>query len=254
MNRNCWPLFFLLSLAPLHAQWLNYPTKGAPRTSDGKVDMKAPAPRTKDGQPDIAGIWLPNGLKYLINIAADLKPDQVPFQPWALALYKERRANDGRDDPNNKCLPSGTPEKDAVTSPYKIMEFPGEVVILYESRTIYRQIFTDGRTMPKNFKPSWQGFSTGKWEGDEFVVETTGLNGKIWMDTNGHPLTEAAHVTERYHRLDYGHMTIQITIDDPKAYTRPWTITENPSLEPDTELLEYVCEENNRDARHIVGK
>ena len=252
--RSCWPVFLILSMAPLQAQWINYPTKGAPRTKDGKVDMTAPAPRDKDGHADIAGTWLPNGLKYLINIAADLKPDQVPFQPWALALYKDRRANDGRDDPNNKCLPSGTPEKDAVTSPYKIMDFPGEVAILYESRTIYRQIFTDGRTMPKNFKPSWQGFSTGHWEGDDFVVETSGLNGKIWMDTNGHPLTDAAHVTERFHRIDYGHMTIQITIDDPKAYTKPWTVTENPSLLPDTELIEYVCEENNRDARHIVGK
>jgi hypothetical protein len=253
---RCLSLLLTLASLPIagQAQWLTYPTKGAPRTKDGKVDMSAPPPRTKDGEPDIVGIWLPNGLKYLINIAADLKPDQVPFQPWAAALYKERRENHGRDDPNNKCLPSGIPEKDAVTSPYKIMRFPGEIVILYESRTIYRQIFTDGRTMPKDFKPSWQGFSTGRWEGDEFIVETSGLNGKIWMDTNGHPLTEAAHVTERYHRLDYGHMTIQITIDDPKAYTKPWTITENPSLVPDTDLLEYVCEENNKDARHIVGK
>ena len=198
------------------------------RTKDGKPDMSAPLPRTKDGKPDITGIWMPNGLKYLISIAADLKPDEVPFQPWAAALYKERRDNRGRDDPNNNCLPSGVPEKDAVTSPFKIMQFPGEMVILYESRTIFREIFTDGRPLPKDPNPTWQGYSIGRWEGDDFVVETNGLNDKIWMDTNGHPLTEAAHITERFRRHDYGHMDIQITIDDPKAYTKPWTITENP--------------------------
>jgi hypothetical protein len=244
----------LIALVPLHAQWLNYPTKNAPRTKDGKPDLSAPLPRTKDGKPDITGIWMPNGLKYLISIAADLKPDEVPFQPWAAALYKERRANQGRDDPNNKCLPSGVPEKDAVTSPFKIMQFPGETVILYESRTIFREIFTDGRPLPKDPNPTWQGYSIGRWEGDDFVVETNGLNDKIWMDTNGHPITEAAHITERFRRHDYGHMDIQITIDDPKAYTKPWTITENPSLLADTDLLESVCEENNKDARHIVGK
>ncbi len=244
----------LIAFAPLHAQWLNYPTKNAPRTKDGKPDLSAPLPRTKDGRPDITGIWMPNGLKYLISIAADLKPDEVPFQPWAAALYKERRDNRGRDDPNNNCLPSGVPEKDAVTSPFKIMQFPGEMVILYESRTIFREIFTDGRPLPKDPNPTWQGYSIGRWEGDDFVVETNGLNDKIWMDTNGHPLTEAAHITERFRRHDYGHMDIQITIDDPKAYTKPWTITENPSLLVDTDLLESVCEENNKDARHIVGK
>ena len=244
----------LIALAPVHAQWLSYPTKNVPRTKDGMPDLSAPLPRAKDGKPDITGIWMPNGLKYLISIAADLKPDEVPFQPWAAALYKERRANLGRDDPNNLCLPSGVPEKEAVTSPFKIKQFPGEVVILYESRTIFREIFTDGRPLPKDPNPTWQGYSIGRWEGDDFVVETNGLNDKIWMDTNGHPLSEAAHVTERFRRHDYGHMDIQITIDDPKAYTKPWTITENPSLMADTELLESVCEENNKDARHIVGK
>ena len=158
--------------------------------------MSAPLPRTKDGKPDITGIWMPNGLKYLISIAADLKPDEVPFQPWAAALYKERRANLGRDDPNNLCLPSGVPEKEAVTSPFKIMQFPGETVILYESRTIFREIFTDGRPLPKDPNPTWQGYSIGRWEGDDFVVETNGLNDKIWMDTNGHP----HHRSRAYHR------------------------------------------------------
>src|SRR6202451_2508198 len=229
---------FLFFIATAHGQWLNYPSKNTPRTKDGKPDMSAPTPRTKDGKTDITGIWLPNGLKYLINIAADLKPDEVPFQPWAAALYKERRANNGRDDPNNRCLPSGVPEKDAVTSPFKIMQYPGETVILYESRTIFREIFTDGRPLPKDPNPTWQGYSIGRWEGDDFVVETNGLNDKIWMDTNGHPITEAAHVTERFRRKDFGHMDIQITIDDPKAYTKPWTVTETPSLLGGTDLVE----------------
>jgi hypothetical protein len=245
---------FVFFVGTAQAQWLNYPTKNAPRMKDGKVDMSAPLPRTKDGKPDITGIWMPNGLKYLIDIAVDLGPNGVPFQPWAAALYKQRRADRGKDDPNNLCLPSGVPEKDAVTSPFKIMQYPGETLILYESRTIFREIFTDGRPLPKDPNPTWQGYSIGRWEGGDFVVETNGLNDKIWMDTNGHPLTEAAHITERYRRHDYGHMDVQITVDDLKAYTKPWTITENPSLLTDTDLLESVCEENNKDARHIVGK
>jgi hypothetical protein len=193
-------------------------------------------------------------LKYLINIAADLKPADVPFQPWAKTEYERRMDTQGKDDPNNLCLPSIIPEKDAVTSPFKIVEIPGEVIILYESRTIFRQIFTDGRQLPKDPQPSWQGYSVGKWDGDTFVVDTIGFNGKGWLDTNGHPTTDALHVIEKYKRKDMGHMDIEITIDDPKAYTRPWTVTENPHLLPDTELLEYICEENNRDVGHFVGK
>ncbi len=241
----------VLFAAPAFAQWLDRKTPGIPRTPDGRPDLTAPAPR-KDGHPDLSGIWMVPGLKYLINIAADLK--EVPFQPWAAAEYKQRMDTRGKDDPNNFCLPSIIPEKVAVTSPWKIVEIPGEVIILYESRTIFRQIFTDGRPLPKDANPTWQGYSVGKWEGDDFVVETTGFNGKGWLDTNGHPVTDALHVTERYHRKDYGHMDVAITIDDPKAYTRPWTIHENPELQPDTELIEYICEENNKDVGHFVGK
>ena len=241
----------ILFAAPAFAQWLDRKTPGIPRTPDGKPDLTAPAPR-KDGHPDLSGIWMVPGLKYLINIAADLK--DVPFQPWAAAEYQRRRDTRGKDDPNNFCLPSMIPEKVAVTSPWKIVEIPGEVIILYESRTIFRQIFTDGRPLPKDPNPTWQGYSVGHWDGDDFVVESNGFNGKGWLDTNGHPVTDALHVTERYHRKDFGHMDVAITIDDPKAYTRPWTIHENPELQPDTELLEYICEENNKDVGHFVGK
>jgi hypothetical protein len=242
----------LLCASGAPAQWLDLKTPGVPRSKNGEVNLTAPAPRKSDGKPDLSGIWMVPGLKYLINIAADLK--DVPFQPWAEAEYKKRMENRGKDDPNNFCLPSIIPEKIAVTSPWKIVETPGVTFILYESRTIFRQIFTDGRALPKDPNPSWQGYSVGRWEGDTFVVETNGTNGKGWLDTNGHPVTDALHVTEKYRRKDLGHMDVEITIDDPKAYTKPWTIHENPELQPDTELIEYICEENNRDVGHFVGK
>lgn len=234
------------------AQWYKQPTAGIPRLPDGSPNLAAPLPRKPNGQPDLSGIWQVPGLKYLINIAADLK--DVPFQPWAQAEYDRRRATFGKDDPNNQCLPSIIPEKVAVTSPWKIVETPGITIVLYESRTIFRQIFTDGRALPKDPDPTWQGYSVGRWDGDTFVVETTGFNGRGWLDTNGHPTTDALHVIEKYRRKDFGHMEVEITIDDPKAYTKPWTITEPAVLQPDTELIEYICEENNKDPQHIVGK
>lgn len=243
---------FFLTAAAAPAQWLDRKTKGIPRTEDGRANLTAPAPRSADGKPDLSGIWMVPSLKYLINIAADLK--EVPFQPWAAAEYKQRMDNRGKDDPNNFCLPSIIPEKIAVTSPWKIVETPGLTLILYESRTIFRQIFTDGRPLPKDPNPTWQGYSVGRWDGDTFVVESTGSNGKGWLDTNGHPVTDVLHVTEKYRRKDFGHMDVEITIDDPKAYTKSWTIHENPELQPDTELIEYICEENNRDIGHFVGK
>jgi hypothetical protein len=237
-----------------NAQWLDHPTAGIPRLPNGKANLAAPVPRKANGQPDLSGIWQVPGIRFLLNIAVDLKDANVPFQPWAAAIYKERVENFGKDDPNNRCLPSITPEKIAVTSPWKIVEIRGETIILYESRTIFRQIFTDGRGFPKDMQPAWQGYSVGHWEGDTFVVETRGFNDKGWLDTNGHPVTDALHVTERYTRNDFGHMDVSITIDDPKAYTRPWTVLEPAVYQPDTELIEYICEENNKDPQHIVGK
>jgi hypothetical protein len=241
-----------LACTSLSAQWLDYRTAGIPRTPDGKVDLSAPTPKKPNGQPDLSGIWLVPGLKYLINVAADLRG--VPFQPWAAEEYKRRRDTLGKDDPNNFCLPSGFPEKIAVTSPWRILETPGMAVFLYESRTIFRQVLTDGRSLPKDPNPTWQGYSIGHWDGDAFVVESNGFNGKAWMDTNGHPTTDALHLIERYRRKDFGHLEIQIEIDDPKAYTKPWTVNEVAVYQPDTELLEYICEENNRDVGHFVGK
>jgi hypothetical protein len=245
----------MLASTPAPAQWLTRKAPGVPRTADGRPNLSAPTPLAPDGKPDLSGIWEPNGLKYLQNVAADLKPDEVPFQPWAEALFNERRdLLHARDEPDANCLPQGVPKLNAPPNPFKIIQTPGLVIILYEAFTLYRQIFTDGRELPADPNPTWLGYSVGRWEGDTLVVDSTGFNGKTWLDTIGHPTTDALHVTERFRRKDYGHMDIQITIDDPKAYTKPWTFTEDPHLTPDTELLEFICNENNKDIEHLTGR
>lgn len=238
---------------PAAAQWLDYPSKGLPRTPDGKPNLTAPAPRTADGKPDLSGIWMPPP-GYVFSIATGMKPEDVPFQPWAEALYKQRRGNLSIDDPVGHCIMAGVPRADAVPYPFKILNSPGEVVILYEAVQGFRQIFTDGRPFPKDPNPTWMGYSVGHWDGDTLVVETTGFNNTGWLDNDGRPATDALKVTERFQRKDVGHMDLVITIDDPKAYTKPWTVTEPFKLLPDTELLEYVCNENNKDLGHLVGK
>jgi hypothetical protein len=238
---------------PAVAQW-NVKTPGVPRLANGAPNLTAPTPTTSDGKPSLEGVWEPDGIKYLINIAADLKPTDVPFQAAGAAVYKARRENNGKEDPDARCLPSGMPRKDAITSPYKILQSPGLIVFLYESRSTFRQIFTDGRALPPDPQPSWDGYSVGHWEGDTLVVETRGMNGLTWLDSNGHPLSDAMHLTERFRRPDFGHLEIEITLDDPKMYTKPWTVKENPHLLVDTELIEYVCNENEKDLKHLVGK
>jgi hypothetical protein len=236
------------------AQWLNYPTAGVPRLPDGKPNLMAPAPRTADGRPDLFGIWEPTP-KYVRNIAADLKPEDVPMQPWAEALYKERLTGaHSWEEPDANCLPQGVPKIDAAPAPYKFIHMPTGIAILYEAFTQWRQIFTDGRALPTNPNPSWWGYSVGRWDGDSLVVDTTGFNGKAWIDQVGHPTTDALRVTERFTRRNIGQMDIQITIDDPKAYTKPWTVTESVHLVVDSELLEFVCNENNRDLEHMRAR
>jgi len=191
--------------------------------------------------------------KYLNNLAADLKPEELAFQPWAAALFQARDANLGKDRPTAHCLPHGVPDQMAVGYPFKIVQTPGLTLILYEEMTHYRQIFTDGRKLPEDPNPTLLGYSVGRWEGDELVVDTAGFNDVSWLDDPGHPHTDALHVIERMSRRDFGHMEIRITIDDPKAYTKPWTVTEAFNLMPDTELLENICE-NEKDVRHLVGQ
>ena len=243
----------VLLAAAAPAQWLDYPMPGIPRTPDGKPNLSAPAPKTADGRPILTGLWKPVG-GYIANIAKDLKPGEVPFQPWAEALFKQRQETQSKDDPTGWCVPGGVPRSDLVGYPFKILEAPGMVLVLYEAVHSFRQIFTDGRALPKDPNPIWMGYSVGRWDGDTLVVESSGFNDRGWLDNGGHPNTEALRVTERFRRRDFGTAEIRITIDDPKAYTKPWSMTLPLAFVPDSELLEYVCTENNKDVQHLVGK
>ncbi len=211
----------------------------------------APTPRTADGKADLSGLWSPDG-HFTIDIAGALKPgEELPLQPWAAKVTKERLS---REDPNVLCLPMGVPRMSPY--PWKIVQTPTLIVFLYEGNThSYRQIFMDGRGHPKDLDPTWFGDSIGKWDGDTLVVDTVGFNDKFWFDDAAHPHTEQMHVTERYRRTDFAHLDFEITIDDPGAYTRPFTLYGHSPLLVNTEIMEYVCNENNvRDLPHIVGK
>jgi|SRR5712671_2274113 len=252
---SCLTVTMIAAGAALSAQWEPFPMKNVPRLPSGKVDLQAPARRMPDGHVDLQGFWMPAPLvKFLLNLAADMKPEEVPLQPWAAALYKERIDNNGKDHPGVRCLPSGIPEKDSIPDGLKIVQTPDVVVFLHDSRTIFRQIFTDGRLLPKNPQPTWQGYSVGKWEGDAFVVETVGQNGKTWLDMRGLPGTEELRVVERFTRPTIGRMEIVVTIDDKKAYTKPWDVKMAWTLIPDTDVIESICEENSKDVPHMVGK
>jgi hypothetical protein len=251
-------LFVLLAIlfaAGAHAQWLNYPTPGIPRTPDGKPDLAARAPRTSDGKLDLSGVWQPasgGADPQFVDIGKEVKGG-LPFQKWAADLVKARRAANNKDDPDGHCQPLGTVKMHLHPYPRKILQLPGFMVILYERDTVYRQMFTDGRALPADPQPSFYGYSTGKWQGDTLVVETNGFRDGLWLDISGTPLTDAAKVTERFQRPSFGKLEIEITVDDPKAYTKPWTIRVNQSLAVDTDLLEFFCTDNERDARHLVG-
>jgi hypothetical protein len=240
--------FAVLLTVTASAQWITIRDSKAPRLADGRVNLAGPAPRSADGHPDLSGVWNRVDPRYLPNLAAD--GVVVPMQPWAAARYNERQANLGKDRPSGFCLPHGVPDAMAVPPPFKILQMPGLTMILFEEFANYRQVFTDGRAFPATFEPSWFGTSIGRWDGTTFVVDTRGFNDRSWLDDGGHPHTEALHTTERFTRKDYGHMTLRITIDDSKAYTKPWTVTMPYALVPDGELIEWICD-NEKDAIHL---
>jgi hypothetical protein len=248
-------LVLLFISTSLWGQWTKVPLDAIPRMPDGKPNLSAPAPRLPGGKPDLSGVWSPNANRFLRDIAVDLKPDQVPYQPWAKALFEQRiDGSHSKEDPDANCLPQGVPKVDAAPAPWKIVPTPRAIVIIYEAFNLWRQIFLDGREVAADVNPTWMGYSVGKWDGDTLVVDTKGFNGKAWLDQVGRPSTDALHVIERFHRKDFGHIDLQITIDDPKAYTRPWNVTQDVRLLPDTELLEFICNENNKDVEHLPGK
>jgi hypothetical protein len=239
------------------AAWGQWPARRdptVPRLPDGKANLSAPAPKLPNGKPDFSGMWQLRGL-YVVNIAKDLKPGEVSFQPWAEALYKHRLETQGKDDPQAYCVLSGVPREHVVPYPFKIYQATsGPILFLYEALHSYRQIFLDGRELPKDANPSWMGYSVGRWEGDTLVVNSSGFVENNWLDNGGHPGTEAMKLTERFTRPDWGHINLQLTVDDPKAYTKPWTVDLTFNAVPDSELIEYVCSENEKDLPHLVGK
>ena len=256
MARSRFWVFIIVALAiwgmttPLAAQWLKYPTPGIPRTPDAKPNLTAPAPRTADGKPDLSGLWQRILAKYESNITADLKSGEIP--PWVQALVQERAEDLQKDSPAVQCLPWG-PSYSTSARMAKIVQTPGLIVMLEEDLT-YRQIFMDGRPLETDPIPSWMGHSVGRWEGDTLVVQSFGFNDRSWLDHDGHPHSEALRMTERYRRPDFGHMEIEITLNDPAVYARPWTVALSAVLMPDTDLLEAVCNENHNSLAHWVGK
>jgi len=246
-------IFVLLLCMPLYGQWVKVPSTGIPRGPDGKPNLSAPAPRSSDGHPDLSGIWESGTNKYILDIAADLK-EGVPFQPWAKALVAERAdGSHSGEDPFANCLPQGVPRVNASPPPWKVIQKPDVIVILYESANTWRQVFLDGRELSDDYPPTFLGYSTGKWDGDTLVVDTRGFNGKTWLDQTGKPTSESLHVIERFRRVDFGHLEIQITIDDPKVYTRAWSVKEQARLMPNADVIENACE-NNLDLPHLGGK
>ncbi len=260
-------LFFGMLLSNVQGQWLNYPTSNVPRMLDGKPNLGAACPRTADGKPDLSGLWVMETRRAanpdfpgcqavadaFINIATGLK-DGLPYQPWAADLVKKRRTEQRVNDPMSRCAPIGPVRLHTWNGPRKTVQTPGLLLILNELDTSYRQIYTDGRPLPVDPNPSWTGYSSGKWQGDTLVVETNGFRDGIWLDAAGNPMTDAAKITERFHRPDYGHLEIEVTVADPKAYTKPWTVKLNQVIALDTDMLDFVCADNEKDVPHLSSQ
>jgi hypothetical protein len=251
-------LAVLLCQSLVAAQWIAQRTPGIPRLADGKPNLKAPAPRTAEGRPDLSGIWYLHfdecgrfgcadyqpGPEFL-DFGATL-PGGLPYLPWAAELVKQRQATNAKDDPIGLCRPGGLFRYHTYPPPRKVVQLPNLLLILSERDVTYRQIFLDGRALPADPEPTWNGYSVGRWERDALVVQTNGLRDDTWIDRKGSPLTAAARVTERFRRSDFGHLQIEVTVDDPKAYARPWTVTLKQDIAVDTDLIDYHCTDNEK--------
>jgi len=263
----------------LAAQWLNYPAPGVPRLANGKVDLTAKAPRTRDGKPDLSGVWQTeletpemiasradaeaNALivpgddfrtwnRYFINILHDFKPGEEPMRPEARRIL-ERNIPTRSESPSVRCLPQSIPRTDLMSyAPFKMIQAQDQITVLYELDNTFRQIHIDGRKLPVDPQPTWGGYSVGRWEGDALVVDIGGFNDRGWLDSMGHPRSEKLHIEERFRRRDFGHMDVTITIDDPVMYTKPFTVKATEVLLPDSDVLETVCNENEKDRVHLT--
>lgn len=281
MRHQRLPLLFAVLSIGAHGQWLNFPTPGTPRTRDGKPNLAAPAPRALDGKPDLSGLWrheitplaelkrlYGDGLdaaakvdvpgmeaaanhKYSRNILVDFKPGESPIRPEAVEIMRQRAAS---SNPAEVCVAGqfGIPLAGLLAEVIKIIQAPRMTVILYEIDNLHRQVYTDGRALPKEFDfPAFLGYSVGHWERDVFVVETAGFNGKTRLDLMGHPQSDAMRITERFRRRDFGHLDVEMTFDDPKMYTKPFTINVPHDLLADSDIFEMFCNENEKDRVHL---
>ena len=265
---------FICASPLLSAQWLKYPTAGVPRLPNGKPNLTAPAPRTRDGKPDFSGMWLTGnpvpcqpstGSDFLecgselpiskegINMGVSV-PGGLPYQPWAAEQVKKETAENAKDDPHARCMPDTFLRLYGLPHMQKFVQVPGLLVMLDELNASYRQVFTDGRPLPVDPQPAWNGYSSGKWDGDTLVVDSIGFRDGLWLDISGSPLTDAAKVRERIRRPDYGHLEIDATVDDPKAYTKPWAVKLKQALIVDTELVDEICVENEKSSQRMLGK
>jgi hypothetical protein len=245
------------------AQWITIKLPDTPRTPDGRPNLNAPAPKADDGKPDLSGIWLrgrgitaprenpaglPGRLDHFMPIGS-----RIPLRPEGAALYARRSENLGKGRPSERCLPHGIPDAMLYGGPMKIVQNRRLTLILFEEFNHYRQVFTDGRRFPEDPQPTWFGYSLGRWDGEAFVVDSMGFNDQTWMDDSGLPHSDALRTTERFRRRDFGHLDLEITFDDVKMYTEPWSVNLTFNLQPDTELIESICE-NELDGKHMVGK
>ena len=287
INRNVIAALMTIALVagssiPLRAQWFTFPTPGTPRTPGGEVDLSAATPRLANGKPDFSGVWMtaeptcgrvsgPTSLSQLlervppstncvvrgptmsrkgINIGVDL-PGGLPYQPWLAALVQQRIANQANDDPHIRCLPDLFLRAYGLPHYVKFVHTANLLLMLNEMNGVYRQVFADGRPLPTDPNPSWQGYSSAKWTGDTLEIDTIGFRDGLWIDWNGSVITEAAKLRERIRRPDFGHLEIEVTIDDPKAYTKPWTVTLRQQLAGDAELVDEICAENEKDSQRL---
>jgi hypothetical protein len=260
-----------------NAQWVSYRDPATPRTKDGKPNLFAPPPRAANGKPDLSGVWYVQSTpaeelkrqfgdlsafavpgddpgtfnKYFLDILADFKFDQEPVRPEFAGLLRHRAANSGADHPTTHCQPMGAPANMISPAPFKFIQTPTVIAMLFEGFEGQRQIYLDGRKRPGDAAPTWLGYATGKWEGRTLVVNTDGFNDKSWLDAFGHPHSEALRVVQRFQRRDFGHMDVEVTIDDPKVYTQSFAVKFTELLQPDTDILEYICNENERDRIHL---
>jgi hypothetical protein len=271
----------LLAATPLAAQWFKYPSAGVPRKADGSVNMSGPTPRLADGKPDFSGIWMtgePNGRRttgtlaspgvaaeaddkpgeptaitgsrQMSNIGVDL-PGGLPYQPWLIPIVKERTANNAKDDPHVRCFPDFFIRAYGMPHLLKFVHSANLLVMLNEMNAGYRQVFTDARPLPQDPNPTLQGYSSAKWSGDALIIDTIGFRDDTWIDWNGSVVTESGKVREEIRRPDFGHLEIKVTVDDPKAYTKPWTVTIKQRIVIDAELIDEICLENERSLQHM---